>query len=108
VKSGIPRAVPDALPLQQVLNDCEPLRRLHQRLAEANVRMNAVRPLLPPALAACLKAGPTDDKGWTLLAPNAGVAAKLRQFIPRLEAVLRQRGLEPNTIRVRVQSSHMG
>jgi hypothetical protein len=108
VKPGIPKTVPDALPLRQALDDCEPLRRLHERLAAASMRMDAIRPLLPQALLKGLKAGPTDDSHWTLLAANAAVAAKLRQFVPRLEAVLRQRGLEPSTIRVRIQSSHMG
>lgn len=68
--------------------------------------MEAIRPLLPIALAGSLSAGPTDERHWTVLASNAAVAAKLRQFLPRLEAALQQRGLEPSTIRVRIQSSH--
>lgn len=92
--------------LRQALDDCEPLQRLHQRLNAARTRMEAIRPLLPPALAAGLQAGSVDEQGWILLARNAAVAAKLRQLVPRLEGRLQQQGLLPHTIRIRVQSSH--
>jgi len=58
----------------------------------------------PAALAAHVKPGPVDDAGWSLLAANASVAAKLRQLQPRLEDVLRERGWPVSAIRVKVQS----
>jgi hypothetical protein len=94
--------VPDALTLRSVLASCEPLQRLQLRLAEAQARIDAVRPLLPPGLSACVKAGPVDDDCWTLLASNAAAAAKLRQYLPRLSAELLRRGLKPTTVKVRI------
>jgi hypothetical protein len=92
------------VPLGQALDRCEPLVRLQQRLAQAGARMDAVRPLLPRALAAHVRAGPGDESGWTLLAANPAVAAKLRQLLPRLEAALGQRGFTDCRIRIRVQA----
>jgi hypothetical protein len=93
------------LSLRSVLAHCEPLQRLQQRLGAAQARMDAVRPLLPPGLSACVRAGPLDEEGWTLLASNAAVAAKLRQYLPRLSAELQRRGLTPAGLRVRVLTS---
>lgn len=98
-------AVPDALPLGEALDRCEPMLRLQQRLAQASARMDAVRPLLPRMLSVHVRPGPADDDGWTLLAANPAVAAKLRQLQPRLEAALQQRGFQVSRIRIRVQSA---
>ncbi len=99
-------AVPDAVPMAHALARCEPLTRLNQRLAQARAHMDAVRPLLPAYLQPQVRSGPVDDDGWTLLATNAGVAAKLRQLLPRLQAALPPtRAGEPTPIRIRVQSS---
>jgi len=59
---------------------------------------------LPAALAPHVRAGPVDDDGWSLLAANASVAAKLRQLQPRLEEVLSRRGWQVSAIRIKVQS----
>jgi hypothetical protein len=102
VKPAQPPSVPDALSLRSVLAQCEPLQRLQQRLAETQTRMDAVRPLLPPGLCACVRAGPLDQESWTLLVSNAAVAAKLRHYLPRLSSELKRRGLSPAELRVRV------
>jgi hypothetical protein len=81
------------------------LERLQLLLRDSQSRLDGIRPLLPPALAAHVKAGPVDEQGWTLLAPNAAAAAKLRQLQPRLEAALRQQGWQVSAIRVKVQSA---
>jgi hypothetical protein len=95
--------------MHQALARCEPLQRLQQRLAESSARMEAIRTLLPIGLQRAVLAGPVDDEGWTLLAANAGVAAKLRQLLPRLEQCLQNRGWPQNPkIKIRVQSSHAG
>jgi hypothetical protein len=104
LKPAAVAAVPDAVPLGQVLDRCEPLLRLQQRLAAANAHMDAVRPFLPSALSKHVRSGPTDQEGWTLLAANPAVAAKLRQLLPRLEAALQQKGCAAKTIRIRVQA----
>ncbi|MCX7660238.1 MULTISPECIES: DciA family protein [Caldimonas] len=81
------------------------LERLQRLLRESQSRLEGIRPLLPAAIAAHVKPGPVDDTGWTLLAPNTAVAAKLRQLQPRLEAALRQQGWQVSAIRVKVQSN---
>jgi len=42
--------------------------------------------------------------GWSLLAANAAVAAKLRQLQPRLEEIVREKGWPVSMIRVKVES----
>jgi hypothetical protein len=96
--------VPNALSIDQALNACEPLVRLGQRLAAAQAHLDAVRPLLPANLQSQVRAGPVDNDGWTLLAANAGVAAKLRQLLPRLETAIAPRAGERTAIKVRIQS----
>ena len=59
----------------------------------------------PAGGAAHVVPGPVDDEGWSLLAANAAVAAKLRQLKPRLEALLQERGWQVSSIRIKVQSN---
>ena len=99
-----PPVTPDALRLKQALQQSAPLALLQQLMRDSNARFDAIRPCLPAALSAHVKPGPVDDAGWSLLAANASVAAKLRQLQPRLEDVLRERGWPVSAIRVKVQS----
>ena len=89
--------------LAQALQRSEPLARLVQLMQDSNARLEAVRPHLPAALVLHVKPGPVDESGWSLLAANASVAAKLRQLQPRLEAALKQRGWQVSAIRIKVQ-----
>jgi len=95
---------PDALRLQQALQMSAPLARLRERIDESNARFDAIRSSLPAVMAAHVRPGPVDEQGWSLLAANAAVAAKLRQLQPRLEEVIRERGWTVSTIRVKVES----
>lgn len=96
---------PDALRIEQALQQSAPLARLQQLMQDSNARFAAIRPGLPAALVHHVKPGPVDDAGWSLLAANASVAAKLRQLQPRLEEILREAGWQVSAIRVKVQSS---
>lgn len=98
--------MPAALPVGEALAQSAAWSRLAARLQESNARFALVAPLLPAALAAQLQPGPLDEDGatWTLLAANAAVAAKLRQWLPRLDAALTDSGQEGSAIRIRVQS----
>jgi hypothetical protein len=100
--------LPAALPIGEALAACAPLARLQALLRDATARYEAIRPLLPPALAAQVRAGPIGEDGWALLADNPSVAAKLRQLLPRLEAALQQHGWQGSAIRIRVQSKPGG
>jgi hypothetical protein len=93
---------PDALRIAEALARSAPLAYLAQRMRDSNARFDTIRPSLPAALAPHVKPGPLDELGWSLIAANASVAAKLRQLQPRLEAVLQQRGWPPAAIRIKV------
>ena len=95
---------PDAVRLDQALRDNAPLARLRELIRDSNDRFEAIRHHLPTALAPHVSPGPIDDAGWSLLAANASVAAKLRQLQPRLEDTLRDRGWPVCAIRVKVLS----
>jgi hypothetical protein len=96
---------PDAMRLVEALQRSEPLARLQQLMHESQSRFEAIRGGLPAPLVAHVRPGPVDETGWSLLAANAAVAAKLRQLQPRLEGILRDRGWQVTSIRIKVQSS---
>jgi hypothetical protein len=91
-----------ALPVAEAMRASQPLSRLVDRLRESNAMFATILPLLPAALAASVRAGPLDETGWSLLAANAAVAAKLRQLVPRFEEGLRERGHAVAAIRIKV------
>jgi hypothetical protein len=97
--------VPDVPPVTKVLSRPSPLASLMKRLKASQDCLEVVRTCLPPAMAPYVKAGPLDDEGWTLLAANSSVSAKLRQLQPRLIEALAEKGIKINAIRVRVQKS---
>lgn len=96
--------VPDTLSIATALERSAPLIHLRERLQNSNACFAAIAAQLPAALAPHVKPGPIDEDGWSLLAANTSVAAKLRQLQPRLEDVLRQRGWQVKAIRIKVQS----
>jgi hypothetical protein len=100
------RAQP-ALPLADALQASEPLARLAERLRESKQRFHCIAPVLPDALAAQTQPGPVDVHGWTVLAANAAVAAKLRQLVPLFAARLQANGFADLPLRVKVQN-HRG
>jgi Dna[CI] antecedent, DciA len=98
-----------SVPLPQTiagaLAGSDSLCSLESRLRESNARFEAIAPALPEGLARELRPGPIDDEGWTVLASNAAVAAKLRHLLPRLTEALRARSLRELPIRVRLRSA---
>jgi hypothetical protein len=98
-----PPVTPNALPIGEALHRSAPLVRLQQLMRDSSARFDVIHPLLPAALAPHVSPGPVDELGWSLLAANASVAAKLRQLQPRLEDALRARGWQVSAIRVKVQ-----
>lgn len=55
-------------------------------------------------MAAHVRAGPLDAEGWSLLAANPAVAAKLRQLQPRLDAALADSGWPALALRIKVRA----
>jgi hypothetical protein len=102
MSSAIPRSVPDPLTIRQALAQHSSLGQLQLRLQDSARRFEAIRAALPGNLAKAVQPGPVDEAGWTLLAGNAAVAAKLRQLQPRLEALLLEQGWPVGTIRIKV------
>ncbi len=101
------RQVPDPLPIAQALSQHEGLARLGLLLAQSHQRMELIKPCLPGALVRFVKPGPVDEEGWTLLAANAAVAAKLRHLHPGLEALLQEAGCVPFKVRIKVQQQQL-
>ena len=99
--SSSPPITPDALRLSQALDRSEALGLLRRRLQGSDARFEAIRPLLPAALVAHVRPGPLDETGWSLLAENGAVAAKLRQWVPRIEQQLTDHGYPPLAVRVK-------
>ena len=97
-----PPAVPNSLTVSDALQRSAPLTSLWQRMQESNGRFAVVQPNLPAALAAHVRGGPVDAEGWSLLAANAAVAAKLRQLEPRLQEALLAAGWPRLAIRIKV------
>ena len=95
-------APPAARRFDQVMDDSAALARLGERLRESRAMLASVMPLLPGPLAGAVTPGPLDAEGWSLLAANAAVAAKLRQLVPHLEERLRDAGHAVATVRIKV------
>jgi hypothetical protein len=79
------------------------LARLAELARESSQRLQSVQMLIPQALRPAIQAGPIDGSSWCLLVNGNAAAAKLRQVLPALQAHLRDRGCEVNSIRVKVQ-----
>lgn len=97
-------SVPLGVNLATALERNGSLAELTRRIEQSNARYAAIGPQLPETLRAQVRAGPLDDAGWSLLASNAAVAAKLRHLLPRLVESLSRQGWPDLPIRVRVQA----
>lgn len=93
-----------ALPLADALHASRPLALLAERMRESKRRFDCIAPVLPDGLAAQAEPGPVDVHGWTLLAANAAVAAKLRQLVPLFEERLQLQGCLALPIRIKVRT----
>ena len=81
-----------ALALASALRNNETLGGLLQRVRASQALLGLAAEVLPAGLHGVVRAGPLDDEGWVLLVANAAAAAKLRQLLPAVEALLRQHG----------------
>lgn len=99
-------AVPDALALTKALEQSAPLADLRRRLNQSAICLETIRPALPAGLQTMVEAGPIDAEGWTLLAANAAVAAKLKQLRPRLEDALTLNRCAASIVRIKLAQHH--
>ena len=93
-----------AFTLLQASEDSPTLASLMARARDAQARLQAITPLLPPAMRASVQAGPVEDAEWCLLVQGNAVAAKLRQMVPMLLARLRTQGWDTRSIRIKVRN----
>ena len=93
-----------AVTLQQASAESPTLAMLTALTRDSSDRLKAIEPLIPPGLRGTLQAGPIDGTSWCLLVSSNSAAAKLRQILPALQAHLRVRGWEVNSIRLKVQT----
>lgn len=97
-------SVPLGIPLARALDQNDSLAHLSRRLAQSNARFQAVCIHLPEGLQTHVRPGPIDEDGWSLLASNAAVAAKLRHLLPRLADTLHEQGWPVLPIRVHIRT----
>ena len=91
-----------AVSLEQAAQSSPTLSRIVGQAREANARMKAIEPLLPPGLRTSVQPGPIEEATWCLIVKNAAAAAKLRYLLPSLEAHLRTKGWNVMRIRLKV------
>jgi hypothetical protein len=91
--------------LMQATQESPTLARLTELSTDSVARLKAIQPLIPTALQASVKAGPIDGPVWCLILDNNATAAKIRQLLPSIESLLRAKGWEVNSIRLKVQIS---
>jgi hypothetical protein len=99
------KPVPQAVSIRAAMDQSAPLALLARRLQESRARFDCVQASLPPALRQQVRPGPVDEQGWSLLASNAAVAAKLRHLLPRLDQALVEAGWPALTLRVKIFTS---
>jgi hypothetical protein len=92
-----------AISLMQAAEGSPTLAKLAELARDSGERLKAIQPLIPASMRAAVKPGPIDGDSWCLLVGNNAAAAKLRQLIPALQAALRSKGWEVNSIRLKVQ-----
>jgi hypothetical protein len=91
-----------AVTLQEAVQASPTLGRLAALCRESSDQLQAVLPLIPPAMRAAVQAGPIEGETWFLLVHGANSAAKLRQLLPLMRLRLAERGWGEVTIQIKV------
>lgn len=90
--------------LLQASAESPTLARLIDLNRDSVARLEAIKPLIPPALQNAVRAGPIEGEVWCLLLENGAAAAKIRQLLPALTSHLRVSGWAVDSIRLKIQS----
>lgn len=94
-----------SITLLQATQESPTLAHLAKLAMESAARLKSIEALIPTALRSAVKAGPIEGSVWCLILDNNAVAAKIRQLLPSMEAHLRSKGWDVNSIRLKVQMS---
>ena len=97
----------NSVTLLQATQESPTLARLAELATDSVARLKAIQPLIPAGLLTSVKAGPIDGPVWCLILDNNATAAKIRQLLPAIESLLRAKGWEINSIRLKVQISEI-
>lgn len=89
--------------LQQATQESPALARLSELVRDSKARLEAIEPLIPELLRRSIQAGPIEGAQWCLLVDSNAAAAKIRQLLPAFQSLLRDRGWQVNSIRLKVQ-----
>ncbi len=90
--------------LLQASQNSPTLAKLTELARDSTARLQAIETLIPEHLRRAVKAGPIEGPVWCLLVDNNATAAKIRQLLPALQAHLRIKGWQVNSIRLKVQA----
>lgn len=93
-----------SISVQQAAQDSPTFARLSSLAADSSARLRSVQSLIPSGLRTAIKAGPIDGAIWCLILDSSAAASKVRQLLPALEAHLRSKGWEVQSIRLKVQT----
>ena len=91
-----------AITLEQAAQSSPALSQLVSQARDANARMKAIDPLLPPGLRSNVQPGPIEGSTWNLIIKNSAAATKVRHLLPSLEAHLRSKGWNVTRIQLKV------
>ena len=91
-----------AISLEQAAQSSPALSQLVSQAREANARIKAIEPLLPPGLRQSVQPGPIEGSTWVLIIKNNAAATKLRYLLPSFEAHLRTKGWDVARIQLKV------
>lgn len=97
------RAAPacDTMAVGDAIGSSDALARLMRQARESAQRLADLADTLPPGLRGRVRGGRLDDQTWTLLAPDAAAAAKLRNLLPLLAERLAAEGWPERRLRVK-------
>ncbi len=87
----------------QAAQGSDELARLSKLVMESSARLQSIQTLIPAALRASVHAGPIDGPVWCLILDNAAAMTKIRQLLPALQAHLRTKGWEVDSIRLKLR-----
>jgi hypothetical protein len=91
-----------AVPAAQAAMASGVLGPLLRQAQASQACLQALHSVLPAGLLAQLQSGPITDGLWTLLVTAPAAAAKIRQWVPALQAHVRSKGWPVERIEVKV------
>ncbi len=94
-----------SITLLQATQESPTLAHLANLAMESSARLKSIEVFIPAALRSSVKAGPIEGPVWCLILDNNAAAAKIRQLLPSIQAHLRSKGWDVNSIRLKVQMS---